>query len=102
MTAVAYTKYPDVDIAAHRSIARDLEILGFLLFMLGAAAMVYLLESGHGRWTIALGAAVMALGTFVSESASNMKIQALRWEVNDIHHGDDGDNDADEQLEDEG
>lgn len=97
---MAHTDYPETDIAAHRSIARDLGIIGFVLFILGGAAIGYSLKIGASSRLIGLSAAVMALGTFVSEAANGMAIDALYWEVNDVHHAED-DADTDDELEEE-
>lgn len=99
---MAYTDYPETDIAAHRSIARDLHLFGFVFFLLGCSGIAYSLKTGAHSQFIGLSAAVMAIGTFISEGANGMKIQALRWEVNDVHHAEDDDEtDVDEQLEEE-
>lgn len=68
---MAFTDYPKADIRAHRSTAKLLRIIAALLFFGG----LYM-ESPL----------IVAVSAVAYGGASDLSMQALRWEIHDVIH----------------
>lgn len=72
---MAYTEFPEVDIKTHRSLAKWNRRFGFVI---AAGGFYYYAAIETEPWVLSLVIAVVAL---VLLGSSEMRIQALEWEL---------------------
>lgn len=80
---MAFTDEPEADISAHRWNAKVMAGIGLFVMVAGGLATVM------GR-DLVIAVTGLAVGELYLIGSHHSKLQALRWEVNNIHHPDSG------------
>lgn len=82
---MALSDYPEADVEAHRWTAKLLTVFAVLFFFGGGILLVW--TETYSSPPGVMGVFGVGLGAIMYAAANAMRIEALRWEVNGIHHG---------------
>lgn len=82
LVAIAFTEKPEADITAHRWTARMLHLTSLIPILLARLA--------YQQGWLARTGAMLGVGTLMWAAGNGIRFQALRWQVEDIHHADNG------------
>lgn len=87
---VSPTGEPARDIEAHRAMAKQMEVIGIAFFLIGGYIAVNYVTPVSSILEIAASLSiVLLLPLLFWNAALGMKVDALRWEIYDIHHEED-------------